>query len=290
MIDWKHMPSLAALRAFEAAARNGSLSAAARELNVTHAAIAGHVRALETFFSTPLLVRAGQGMEPTADGALLAYGLTEGFTTLSATCRDLADRHEARPLSVSTTPTFAEHWLMPRISSFWAEHPEINVTIAPSVVPTDLRRDGHDLAIRYGDGDWPGFEVEPLLRNDFAVVAAPARAEQLAGADRDTLRAQRWLIADNRADLPHLAQGLDVAPDSLTLLTFATNGLVLSALRAGLGIGLQSRTLIQRDLDQRRLVEVAPLHLDGIGYYVVTRPGAASDNLRLFRRWLRRAV
>ncbi|WGH77466.1 LysR substrate-binding domain-containing protein [Jannaschia ovalis] len=290
MIGWRDMPSLAALRAFEAAARCGSLSAAARELNVTHAAVAGHVRALETFFATPLLHRAGQGMETTPDGAMLARGLTEGFTTLAAACRDLSDRHSTRALSVTVTPTFAENWLMPRISSFWAEHPEINVTIAPSTASANLRRDGYDLAIRYGDGEWPGYDVEPLLRDDFVLVAAPALAARLADTSNAALLQQRWLMSDNKAELPHLARGLGVEEDALSVSVFATNGLVLSAVRAGLGLGLQHRVLIQRELDGERLAVLREIDLGETGYYVLTRQGAVSENLRLFRRWLRRAA
>ena len=290
MIGWRDMPSLAALRAFEAAARCGSLSAAARELNVTHAAVAGHVRALETFFATPLLQRAGQGMEATSDGLLLARGLTEGFTTLAAACRDLTDRKADRALSVTVTPTFAENWLMPRISSFWAAHPEINVTIAPSTAPANLRRDGYDLAIRYGEGDWPGYDVEPLLRGNFVIVAAPALAARVDGHSTESLLRHPWLISDNRAELPHLARGLGIDPEDLKIRAFATNGLVLSAIRAGLGLSLQQRVLIQRELEGDGLSVIREIDLDQVGYYVLTRPGAISENLRLFRRWLRRTA
>ncbi|MEM7488018.1 MAG: LysR family transcriptional regulator [Pseudomonadota bacterium] len=290
MINWRDLPSLSALRAFEAAARQGSLSAAARELNVTHAAIAGHVRKLESFFATTLLTRAGQGMEPTPDGALLARGLSDGFGTLAAACRDLSDRHATRPLSVTTTPTFAENWLMPRLGDFWADNPDVSVTINPSPEIADLRRDGHDIAIRYGDGDWPGLDVEPLLSGDFVVAAAPALAARLPGTDRDTLLRQTWIMDQHRAEERYLAAHLDVAPDDLRIHTLATNGMVLSAARAGLGLALQTRMLIQPDLDAGRLAPVTPLRLDGVGYYLVTRPGLVSGAATLFRRWIRRAV
>ncbi|MEM7710530.1 MAG: LysR family transcriptional regulator [Pseudomonadota bacterium] len=290
MIDWRDLPSLSALRAFEAAARCGSLSAAARELNVTHAAIAGHVRKLEAFFSTVLLTRAGQGMEPTPEGALLARGLSDGFATLTTACRDLSDRNAVRPLSVTTTPTFAENWLMPRLGAFWADHPDVNVTINPSPEVTDLRRDVYDIAIRYGDGDWPGLDVEPLLSGDFVVAAAPGLAERLPDASSDTLLAQTWIMDHHRAEERYLAANLDVAPDRLRIQTLATNGMVLSAARAGMGLALQTRTLIQPDLDAGRLKPVTPLKLDGVGYYIVTRPGTVSEAAVLFRRWIRRAV
>ena len=257
-MDWRDIPSLSALRAFEAAARLGSLSAAARELNVTHAAIAAHVRALEGFFSTALLTRARQGMEPTPEGALLARGLSEGFTILAATCRDVADRARTRPLAVTTTPTFAEYWLMPKLSDFWARHPDIAVSITPSGDVADLRRDGYDVAIRYGAGDWPGHEVEQLIEGDYVVVAGPRLAEALPDAELPTLLGQYWLMDGNRAEERTLAQALDLDPTRLQVRTFATNGMVLSAVRAGLGLGLQNRAIAETRPRRRPPARPAP--------------------------------
>ncbi|TFL20139.1 LysR substrate-binding domain-containing protein [Jannaschia formosa] len=287
MTDWRDLPSLTALRAFEAAVRCGSLSAAARELNVTHAAIAGHVRTLETFFGLPLLVRSGRGMEPTPEGALLARGLSDGFDVLIAACRDLADRGRARPIAVTTTPTFAEHWLMPRLSAFWAAHPDVSVTIAPTPDVTDLRREGFDMAIRYGEGDWPGLEAEPLLTGGFVVVASPDLAARFRETDLETLARQTWLMGENRAEAPHLARALGIPEAGLRTYMLATTGMVLSALRAGMGLGLQNATLIQPDLETGRLAVLRELDLGRVGYHIVTRPGASSDALRRFLAWLR---
>ncbi|GIT92548.1 LysR family transcriptional regulator [Jannaschia pagri] len=286
MTDWRDIPSLAALRAFEAAVRCGSLSAAARELNVTHAAIAGHVRGLEGFFATTLLRRAGQGMDPTPEGALLARGLSESFDILTAACHDLRDRGRARPISVTTTPTFAEYWLMPRLSAFWAQHPDIGVTINPSPDVLDLRRDGHDLAIRYGEGDWPDLQSEPLLTGDFVIVAAPNLAARLRPARLETLADHYWLMSENRAEEEHLCRALGREVGALRVYTLATNGMVLSALRAGMGLGLQNRVLIQPELELGRLAVVAPLELNNVGYHIVTRADAVSVGLNRFRKWL----
>lgn len=287
MTDWRNIPSLSSLRAFEAAVRCGSLSAAARELNVTHAAISGHVRTLETFFATSLLTRSGNGMEPTPEGALLARGLLDGFETLTGACRDLSDRTSSRPLSVTTTPTFAEHWLMPRLGAFWAENPDISVTIAPTPDVTDLRRDGHDIAIRYGEGDWPGLQVEPLLTGDFVVVASPGLAEKFRGASNEVLAGHVWLMSENRAEETHICAALGIEGDALRVYTLATNGMVLSALRAGMGFGLQNRTLIQPELEMGRLTCIADMPLAHVGYHIVTRPDATSDAVVRFRSWLR---
>lgn len=293
MVDWRDVPSLSALRAFEAAARLGSLSAAARELNVTHAAVAGHVRGLEDFFSTPLMHRAGQGMATTPDGALLARGLSDGFGALAAACRDLADRGRTRALSVTMTPTFAENWLMPRMGSFWEAHPEISVSITPTGNVTDLRRDGYDLAIRYGDGTgWPGVEAEPLLTGDLVVVGDARAARRLGGAGPEALAREWWLMDYHRAEAPYLAAFLGLSEGGMDarIREVATNGLVLSGARGGLGLALQTRLLVADALEAGALREVTRLELPGVGYYLVRRPGTVAPGARAFERWLKRTV
>ena len=289
-MDWRDIPSLSALRAFEAAARNRSLSAAARELNVTHAAVAGHVRTLEAFFLTSLLTRSGQGMQATADGALLARGLTEGFGALGAACRDLADRQRSRPLAITTTPSFAELWLMPKISDFWAKHPDISVSISPSAELSDLRGDGFDVAIRYGRGDWPGLETEQLLEGDYVVVAGPPLIERLPDTEMATLLAQHWLMDGNRAEARTLSAALGIDEDALEIRTMATNGLVLSAVRAGLGLGVQNRAIIAEGLEAGRLSPLQTIRVPELGYWIATRAGVDPPALKAFRRWLRRAI
>ena len=184
-MDWKDLPSLASLRAFEALARQGSLSAAARELNVTHAAVSQHLRHLETEFGEVLARRDGQGMQLTEAGHELAAALGEGFARIAEGVLTLRNRRETRPVVVALTPSFAEVWLMPRIGAFWAAHPEVELRLVPSTGLSDMRREGIDIAIRFGRGDWPGIEAEPLALSRFVVVAAPGftRARTLADLD-----------------------------------------------------------------------------------------------------------
>ena len=173
-MDWRDIPSLAALRAFEAAARTGSLTKAASELNVTHAAIAQHVRTVEDTVGAPLLTRAGRGMALTDKGAQLAAPLSDSIAQIIAAVRQVSNEAQNAPLAVTVTPSFAENWLMPRLGAFWAMHPEITLSVTPSNAIVDLRRDGYDMAIRYGMGKWPGLDASFLVSGDFIVVAAPS--------------------------------------------------------------------------------------------------------------------
>lgn len=287
-MDWRSLPSLATLRAFEAAARHQNLSQAARELNVTHAAISQHVRRLEDELGEPLLLRQGRGMGLTDAGRLLAESLGQGFATIADGVDQLRRRGQDRAVQISVTPAFASHWLMPRLGSFWAEFPEIMININPSAELVDLRRDGVDLAVRYGDGNWPGVEAELLTDGEFVVVAHP-----------DLVRGRRVNCLSDLVDLPWVMEGhmmerrriieeegIDL--DDVKLTTLQTSDLVSSAVAAGLGVSVQPRSLIEAQIKSGAVVSLHRISQLGLGYYIVTRPGAVTANTMTFRNWLRR--
>ncbi|MCX7286669.1 MAG: LysR family transcriptional regulator, partial [Rhodobacterales bacterium] len=157
--DWRTLPSLTALRAFAATAETRSFSQAARALNVTHAAVAQQVRALEEHLGRPLVQRDGRGVGLTADGEHLAQALGEGFGAFQRGIEALLSGEADRPVRVTLTAAFAAQWLMPRLRDFWEQHPDIGLSMHPDARVVDLHRDRMDLAIRYGNGDWPGVEA-----------------------------------------------------------------------------------------------------------------------------------
>ena len=146
------LPSLAALRAFEAAARTGSLSAAGRELNVTHAAVGQQVRRLEAELGRRLLRREGRGVATTEDGARLAAGLAAGFGAIRRALAAFAAEDAARPLRLTTTPNFAANFLMPRMGAFRRAHPEVALRLDPTPALSEIGPEGAELAVRYGEG------------------------------------------------------------------------------------------------------------------------------------------
>lgn len=289
-MDWSRIPSLSALRAFEAAARLGSFSQAAAELNVTHAAIAQHVRALEDRFSESLMTRQGRGMALTPAGLEFSAALRDGFTRIADAVDALEQATGDRPLNISMTPSFAANWLIPKLGSFWAQHPEITVNLNPGYALVDLANDGFDMAIRFGNGDWPGVASEPLTHGHFVVVARP---DLVAGRKIDSVSAAAhltWLW--ERMLLEHQAlveaEGLDIAQTRRTV--FENNELVLSATREGLGCSVQARVLVERDIASGALKQICALRHTGLGYYLVTRPGRETPALKVFKTWLRRQV
>ena len=113
---------------------------------------------------------------------------------MQSALNDLQSARPGAPLRVTMTPAFAAHWLMPRLGAFWAKHPDVALSLHPEQRVVDLRRDGLDLAIRFGDGHWPGFDVQFLTSAKYMIVGTP---ELLAGQTKLTLAemsAMPWVI------------------------------------------------------------------------------------------------
>lgn len=289
-MDWKNVPPLAALRAFEAVARHGSFSAAARDLNVTHPAVTQHVRNLEAHLSQSLAVRDGRGVALTPVGQELAVALTDGFGTISAALHRIRADAEGRALSLAVTPAFAASWLMPRIGDFWTRHPDIQLNILPSIEVMDLRTDGIDMAIRHGDGNWPGLEVELLTDGDFWVVLHPDLLGDRSANCLTDVADLPWLMESYMMEQRSMIEREGIDFDTTRIQSMATNWMVLSAAQAGHGVTVQPRSLVERQVAAGDLVRICTLESTARGYYMVTLPGRMPPRLRTLRRWLRDQV
>lgn len=287
-MNWSDMPPLSMLRAFEAAARHGGFSAAGRELNVTHAAIAQQVRALEERLGLPLMCREGRAVAPTPDGERLAATLREAFDLMREGVGALVAGAADRPVQVTMTTGFAASWLAPRLGSFRAAHPEVELMLNPSIRMVDLARSEFDLAIRYGAGQWPGLEAEPLLVTPKVVVATPGLVGDAAIETPQDLLRFPWIqelgLEEWRVWLTQRGVAMADKRDILHL----PGHLAIDALRRGQGIGLTARVLVEDDLRAGRLVALfedepgaAPT-----GYWVVRRPGRLRPGARAFVEWV----
>lgn len=289
-MDWSAIPSLAALRAFEATARLLNFSKAAAELNVTYAAVAQHVRGLEAELGEQLVTRQGRGLALTQNGHMLATRLRAGFEEIAFGIDDLRRLHDNRPMGVTVTPAFAANWLMPRMGAFWRDHPDISINIQPSGEVIDLVRSPFDIAIRFGDGTWDGLESSLLTYGDFYVVAHP---DLIADHQIDCLKDTEkfvWLLDDHTMERRKLleSEGLDFS--KVNLQTMSNTAVILSAVSAGLGVTLQPRSLIERELEKGELTVICKLQTDKLGYYLVWPAARDSQKMRTFRRWLLKAA
>ena len=162
------------LRAFDVAARNLNLTAAAEEMNVTHAAVSRQVKQLEERLGVKLFERLPRGLKLTAHGALLAEGTREAFDRLASALEDVSIPTVRRKFVISTFASMSARWLMPRIQSFSALFPEADLQVVTTARLADFAREDVDLAIRFGSGNYPGLHVVPLFQPKEIVVCAPS--------------------------------------------------------------------------------------------------------------------
>lgn len=162
------------LRAFDVAARNLNLSAAAEEMNVTHAAVSRQVKQLEERLGVKLFERLPRGLRLTAQGALLAEGTRAAFDRLASALEDVSTPTVRRKLTISTFSSFNARWLMPRVQSFSMLFPDVDLQVITTAHLADFAREDVDIAIRFGGGNYPGLHTVPLFRPREIVVCAPS--------------------------------------------------------------------------------------------------------------------
>jgi LysR family glycine cleavage system transcriptional activator len=284
-IDWLHLPALSSLRAFEATARLNGFSAAARALNVTPAAVAQQVRGLETELGVALVLREGRGLALTQAGQQLATALGDGFGTIAKGVQDLRRSDRNRGLRVTATVAFSQSVLMPRLPRFWADHPGIPVSLTPTQTPVDLLRDGYDLAIRTGRGDWPGVRAEFLFRTEMIVVGAPSVVRQ-----SDDLSTLPWIVDGHYTpedDWLRLG-GLD--PETIRIHSMENPILSVTAAEAGMGLIFATDAVVADSLAAGRLERVPYPPLPETTYWMVTPPGPQRAAVTAFADWLRAEI
>ena len=288
--DWRNIPSLTALRAFEATADLRSFSQAARVLNVTHAAVAQQVRALEEHMGRPLVQREGRGVGLTADGEQLAEALREGFGAIQRGLEALRAGEADRPVRVTLTASFAAQWLMPRLKDFWEEQPDIGLSLHPDSKVVDLHRERMDLGIRYGNGDWPGLETQYLASARLVIAGAPSLIGDKAELTTDELAEMDWVLSRSWPEQDALLRQLGLDPEALSRTDINSEELAIAAARQGLGLVVETAALIESDVADGRLRIVHEALEKLPAYFIVTLPGPKRAAARAFLKWLKSQI
>lgn len=285
-MDWRSLPPLASLRAFAAFAESGNVVAAGEALGVSHAAISQQLRVLETYLDASLLDRSGRALQLTTEGEQLAHALRGGFALMGEAVASLTGARDARPLHISVTPTFAASWLMPRLARFRAVQPEINLMIDPTAELVTLSPDGIDMAIRFGNGDWAGYESTLLWESTMVVVGAPALVGQGHYADIAALAQFPWLEEFGNSESTSWLQRHGVTQSS-SLMRVPGN-LLIDGVRDGQAIAVTVRRFVERDIEAGRLRVLHEEEGRGAGYHIVTRSDVMRPPLKAFVAWLKR--
>ncbi len=193
---WNRIPSIQGLKLFDAVARHSSMTRAAAEAGVSQSAVSQAIRQLEDFVQTPLLDRSTRPMVLTEAGNEFHRTVVETFGRLASTVEDMrkAGSSETNAVIVSCNLGCATYWLMPRLNYFSAAHPDISVHVMAAYQGAAGLHDGSDIALRYGDGQWPDGPWEPLLKETIVPVCSPQYLEQNGLAKDLTELSSRRLI------------------------------------------------------------------------------------------------
>lgn len=287
--NWSPAP-IGSLRAFEAAGRLLSFTAAAEELGVTQSAVSHAVRDLELRLGATLFMREGRSIALSDAGRRYAPFVREALLTLRAGDAAVADPGgRAGVLTVSVSPSFAAKWLAPRIGDFVERHPDLDLRISATAQHVDFSDPEIDLAIRHGAGEWPGLDTVQLCEECWLPAAAPPIASTCKSAadilkhplihHRDANGWTAWFARQEIKPGAAIARGVTVSEMSLAI----------DAAVAGQGVALVRSALAARDLIAGRLVAVAgPQPPAEIGYWIV-RPALRPRRKKVarFTDWLR---
>jgi LysR family glycine cleavage system transcriptional activator len=255
----RHLPPLAAVKAFEAAARHENFTLAAAELGLTQAAVSYQIRLLEERLGVPLFLRARRRVTLSDAGRRVAPLVSGAFDSIAEAFAGIVDEDEG-VLGVSTAQTFASNWLAARLGAFQIERPELAVRLQTSNALVDFARDEADVAIRMGEGPWPGLRSHFMFHHHFTPMCTPDfRARFRLESPKDVLRVPRLTPDDEWWKLWLNAAGL-AAPEErqpgIRLDSQATEG---QAAMAGHGLALLTPMFWRAELAAGRLVQPFPL-------------------------------
>ena len=294
----RRLPSLNALRAFEAAGRHKSFSRAADELHVTPAAVGQQVRSLESYLGQVLFVRLNRSVELTAAGQALLPGVSDGFDQIGRTMEAFYRRTVRRPLTVSVEPSFGAKWLVRLLDRFRERHPGIEIRLDATSRVIDFAREAVDLAIRYGDGNYPGLRCDVLFEEEVFPVCSPVLLEGPHPLMYpEDLQWHRLLHQDWASSTPTWpdwtmwlrAAGVEnVDPTQGTQFAAGSYGLMIDAALAGQGVALASSVLAADDIEAGRLVKPFDLSMpQSLRYYLVGPEATADEPMTAaFREWV----
>lgn len=253
----RHLPTLVAMRCFEAAARHLSFTRAAEELNLTQSAVSKQVAQLEATVDHQLFLRLRQRLQITPEGALYLSEVRKILAQVETSTRHLQSYGgQSEVLNVTTLPTFGARWLVPRLNGFRFRHPNVYLNISNRVDPFDLEEERVDVAFFFGHGAWPKAQCIKLLDEEVVAVCSPAAVPQ--GGIDDPLELTRLVLLQNaaRPEAWHdwfEAQG-HYTRHSYHGPRFDSFSMSLSAARAGCGVALVPRFLAQEELRAGQLV------------------------------------
>lgn len=289
-MGWQ-LPSLAALRTFEAAARHLSFTKAAAELNLTQSAVSRHIRGMEDYLGVLLFERVKQRLLLTDAGRSYVEEIRSSLARMQdATINLVAHQGKGGMLTVATPPAFCVKWLIPRLQDFNKTRPDILINLVTHAKPFNFEIEKVEAAIHYGSDDWPGVLADPLIGEDLVVVCSPSYLARHHIRSPQDLSNLTLLQSTRRPDT--WREWLEAkSADSVNAfagLRFDAFYLITQAAVAGLGVALLPRLLVADELDNGLLALAIDEQFTSRNAYCLVYPEAkrADQRLQAFRGWL----
>lgn len=285
----RFLPSLSLLAAFEAAARTGSITAAARELDLTQSAVSRQIKALETQLGVELFLRERQTIRLTVAGDGYAREIREALRRISSASLNLRANPDGGSLNLAILPTFGARWLVPRLSKFLSAHPGITINMVTRLSPFDFRLDSIDAAIHFGDPVWPGAELDFLMRETTLPMCSPAFKDGHKLDEPVDILDVPLLHLTTRPDAwERWLTGRGVAFESVHGMLFDQFATVAQAAIGGLGVALLPVFLFRDELERGELVPAIDVEVESAERYYLAfaRERADYPPLAAFRKWI----
>ena len=280
-----------AIWVFHTAAQLGSISKAAEELSVTPSAVTQQIQSLELQLGVSLLAKAGRRIVLTEAGERYFSMITSEIERISDATGTIRGFRSVTTLVIRATPTLSNKWLLPRLSRFLDAEPNLEVRLDGTNEPTDFNRELVDLEIRHGDGRWPGLFVEGLSEEAFVPACAPAmaQADSLTAADLPRFRLIHSVKSQAQWGRWFELAGLQ-PQERWRRVLFDRSHMAIDAAVAGMGIALESRMMMERELASGTLVcpVAQPPQLRLVTQWIVCpRDHLRQKKVRGFLDWLR---
>jgi len=289
MSQIRRLPSMQTLRAFEAAARHESYSAAATELGLTHGAISHRIRELEADVGVSLFRRMGRTMIPTREAVTLLAQVREALNVLQRALPPSA-RGQTNKLVISVHPSLATHWLVPNIGAFLRTEPQADIEVRSTAELGEFLGQGVNVAIRYGAGNWPNAvgerfcgEVQiPVCTREYAQrhnLRTPADLKNCTLLRHSWQPWTPWLrAADVRLREP------------TRTLMLSDSSMLVEAAAAGEGVALVRGLIARGAIQSGRLVRLFDIAIeDSYSYYLLWHANTRLSSVgTALLEWLRR--
>ncbi|WP_339672224.1 transcriptional regulator GcvA [Dasania marina] len=287
----RYLPPLNSLRAFEVAARHLSFREAADELSVSHSAISHQVKLLETQLCTELFHRGVRSVELTEAGALYYPILRDALDRIADGTERVRRNVRSAVLTVQVYVTFANGWLIPRLSDFQEKHPDIQVNINTSHIDADFERSDADVCVLMGYKTQEDVHYEYLFTSDIFPVCSPRILEggiKLKNP-KDLLHHKLLSISHAEKDWPNWFAAAGVEQESPVVGgRFDSYSLALTGAIDGAGVALALSPFGLSDIRSGKLVKPFDVHAEAFGdWYLSYRSNRrASEKVKVFQKWL----